>query len=260
MPKATNIEDQNATIAQQLADQNNAFKADYATNSKLKTGVGISNVTETRATSGKFSTKNINKLMGEDNLNLQYEQEHFQQQMDDEQSNFKSGVNAVVGGVLSGLATAVEDLSYIPNLFTQFGNNGETEEWERNSLAESMIEFKKGVADGMPLYTADENGMSFWEGVKGITDSAIGFGLPGGLIGKTVGKGMSILGKGAKAIHQSGKWYTNENIDILLMERHMAKEIRRKSKNRKNSKGPKKRTDEDNQRFEDSFNKLIQIK
>ena len=26
------------------------------------------------------------------------------------------------------------------------------------------------------------------------------------------------LGKGAYAIHQSGKWYTDENIDQLLME------------------------------------------
>ena len=51
------------------------------------------------------------------------------------------------------------------------------------------------------------------------------------------------LGKGAKAIHQSGRWYTNENIDGLLMERHMAKVARRKSKN--HLKGPAKRTVED---------------
>lgn len=31
------------------------------------------------------------------------------------------------------------------------------------------------------------------------------------------------LGKGANAIHQSGKWYTNENIDQMLMERHLNK-------------------------------------
>ena len=31
------------------------------------------------------------------------------------------------------------------------------------------------------------------------------------------------LGKSAKAIHQSGRWYTDVNIDGLLMERHMAK-------------------------------------
>lgn len=35
------------------------------------------------------------------------------------------------------------------------------------------------------------------------------------------------LGKGAYAIHQSGKWYTNENIDQMLMERHLNKKARR---------------------------------
>ena len=31
------------------------------------------------------------------------------------------------------------------------------------------------------------------------------------------------------AIHQSGKWYTNENIDQMLMERHLNKKARRHS-------------------------------
>lgn len=39
------------------------------------------------------------------------------------------------------------------------------------------------------------------------------------------------LGKGARAIHQSGKRYTDENIDALLMERHLA----RKPGTRKNT-------------------------
>ena len=30
------------------------------------------------------------------------------------------------------------------------------------------------------------------------------------------------LGKGVRAIHQSGKWFTDENIDGLLMDRHLA--------------------------------------
>ena len=38
-----------------------------------------------------------------------------------------------------------------------------------------------------------------------------------------------VLGKGAYAIHQSGKWYTNENIDQMLMERHLNKKARRAS-------------------------------
>ena len=65
------------------------------------------------------------------------------------------------------------------------------------------------------------------------------------------------LGKGAKAIHQSGRIFTDENIDGLLMERHIAKVERRKSKN--HLKGPRKRTDEDDRRFEESFRKLLSL-
>lgn len=64
------------------------------------------------------------------------------------------------------------------------------------------------------------------------------------------------LGKGAYAIHQSGKWYTDENIDQMLMERHLNKKARRAS-SRNHMKGPRKRTDEDDQRFAESFEKLL---
>lgn len=64
------------------------------------------------------------------------------------------------------------------------------------------------------------------------------------------------LGKGCYAIHQSGKWYTNENIDQMLMERHFAKKARRSSK-KNHLKGPSKRTEEDDRRFEESFEKMI---
>ena len=70
------------------------------------------------------------------------------------------------------------------------------------------------------------------------------------------GVAAMILGKGAYGIHQSGKWYTNENIDELLMQRHIAKKVRRSSKENR-LKGPAKRTEEDDQRFQESFEKLI---
>ena len=64
------------------------------------------------------------------------------------------------------------------------------------------------------------------------------------------------LGKKAYAIHQSGKWYTNENIDQMLMERHLAKKARRASK-KNHLKGPAKRTEEDDLRFRESFERLV---
>jgi uncharacterized protein YaiI (UPF0178 family) len=64
------------------------------------------------------------------------------------------------------------------------------------------------------------------------------------------------LGKVARAIHQSGKWYTDDNIDGLLMERHLAKKVRRSGKHHLN--GPAKRTEEDDRRFAESFERMIQ--
>ena len=63
------------------------------------------------------------------------------------------------------------------------------------------------------------------------------------------------LGKGAGAIHQSGMLYTDDNIDRLLMERHLAKKARRNGKH--HLKGPAKRTEEDDRHFAESFEQLI---
>ena len=65
------------------------------------------------------------------------------------------------------------------------------------------------------------------------------------------------LGKRARAIHQSGRWYTDENIDGMLMERHLAKKARRSGKH--HLKEPVKRTeDKDDRRFAESFERMIQ--
>lgn len=64
------------------------------------------------------------------------------------------------------------------------------------------------------------------------------------------------LGKKAYAIHQSGKWYTDENINQMLMERHIAKKARRES-SKNHLKGLRKRTAEDDQSFEESFERLL---
>ena len=64
------------------------------------------------------------------------------------------------------------------------------------------------------------------------------------------------LGKGAKAIHQNGRQYTDENIDGLLMERHLAKKARRGGKH--HLKGPARRSEEDDRRFAESFEQMIQ--
>lgn len=86
------------------------------------------------------------------------------------------------------------------------------------------------------------------------------------LIGKSVrgdivvtqdyGVAAMALGKGVHVIHQSGREYTNENIDQMLFERHMSKKARRSS-SKFHGKGPKKRTEEDDIRFESAFRRLV---
>ena len=76
------------------------------------------------------------------------------------------------------------------------------------------------------------------------------------VVSQDYGVAAMALGKGAYAIHQSGKWYTDDNIDQMLMERHLNKKARRSS-NKNHFKGTKKRTEEDDARFAQSFEKLI---
>ena len=76
------------------------------------------------------------------------------------------------------------------------------------------------------------------------------------VVSQDYGVAAMALGKGAYAIHQSGKWYTNENIDQMLMERHLNKKARRSS-HKNHMKGPRNRTEEDDVRFAQSFENLI---
>ena len=67
------------------------------------------------------------------------------------------------------------------------------------------------------------------------------------------------LGKGACAIHQSGGLYTQNNIDQMLMERHLARKARI-GKGKHHLKGPKKRTKEEDEAFEAAFQNLLMEK
>ena len=65
------------------------------------------------------------------------------------------------------------------------------------------------------------------------------------------------IGKGARAVNQNGLVFTDENIDRLLMERHVGQKIRRGGGR---TRGSAKRTKEDDARFEAEFEKLLEGK
>lgn len=75
------------------------------------------------------------------------------------------------------------------------------------------------------------------------------------VITQDYGVASMALGKGMHALHQSGMEYTNENIDRLMFERHMAKKARLSSKS--HMKGPKKRTKDDDARFEQTLLRML---
>ena len=70
------------------------------------------------------------------------------------------------------------------------------------------------------------------------------------------GVAAMVLGKGAYALHHTGKRYTNENIDMMLMERHVAKKARRAS-GKHHLRGPSRYTEEDRLRFIAALGEII---
>ena len=78
------------------------------------------------------------------------------------------------------------------------------------------------------------------------------------VVTQAYGVAAMALGKGAHPIHQSGMWFTDQNIDALLAERHMHKKARM-SNAKHHLKGPKKRTQEDDERFSESLERLIKV-
>ena len=64
------------------------------------------------------------------------------------------------------------------------------------------------------------------------------------------------LGKGASALHQSGMRYTNENIDLLLSQRHESRKARKAGMR---TAGPKKRTAEEDAAFERELRTLMAL-
>lgn len=75
------------------------------------------------------------------------------------------------------------------------------------------------------------------------------------VITQDYGLAAMALSKGGYVLNQNGNQYTDENIDALLMSRHMGKEIRRAGGR---TKGPAKRRKEQDEHFLFALERLIQ--
>ena len=78
---------------------------------------------------------------------------------------------------------------------------------------------------------------------------------PGDLvITQDYGVAAMALGRRCRAIHPSGMRYTQDNIDSLLMSRHLAARARRHGQHLK---GSARRTPEDDRRFAGAFEQML---
>ena len=75
------------------------------------------------------------------------------------------------------------------------------------------------------------------------------------IVTQDYGLAAMVLSKGGYPINQNGMIYTNENIDQLLFTRHISKKIRNAGHR---TKGPRKRTKDDDINFEKSLKSLIE--
>lgn len=75
------------------------------------------------------------------------------------------------------------------------------------------------------------------------------------VITQDYGLASMCLARGARVLHQDGWTYTAENIDALLLARHESRKYRASSGR---TKGPRKRTSDQNAAFEAAFIRLIQ--
>lgn len=99
--------------------------------------------------------------------------------------------------------------------------------------------------------------------VVGAGADAVDFALinrcqPGDLVvTQDYGVAAMALARGSAAIHQSGEWYTDDNIDGMLFQRHNSRKQRRAT-GKHHLRGPRRRTGEDDVRFARSLERLIE--
>jgi uncharacterized protein YaiI (UPF0178 family) len=119
----------------------------------------------------------------------------------------------------------------------------------RNIPVTMVIDTSHELDDGYStVITVDKGSDSADYAITGMAESG------DIVVTQDYGLAAMILAKGASAIDQNGMLYTGENIEGLLERRYIGQKVRRGGGR---TKGPKKRTREDDERFEDAFEKML---
>ena len=120
---------------------------------------------------------------------------------------------------------------------------------ERNIPVTMLIDTSHELNDGYSrVITVDKHADSVDYALMGLlTREDI-------VVTQDFGLAAMAIGKGAKAVNQNGLIFTDENMDKLLLERHIGQKVRRGGGR---TKGPAKRSKEDDARFEAALELLL---
>ena len=110
----------------------------------------------------------------------------------EQQSGVLKAFNAVVSGIGSGLLTAVETAGYLTDVNNNVNQLVSAEYAEDNVVSAAAKQAKKSLYEAMPIYEdVQSDGVldqfTRFSTLRGMLDSAIGFAIPGGIVGKGVG-------------------------------------------------------------------------
>jgi hypothetical protein len=137
----------------------------------------------------------------------------------EEQSGFLKATNAIVGGAVSGLATALEDIGYILDIEGHYKTLNKLDNDRDNWLSNAMRQFKGGLEEALPIYETESDsalGQFFkFSTMKGMIDSVIGFAIPGGLVAKGIGAVAKLSRLGALAGRASAAMNASTGTKVL---------------------------------------------
>jgi uncharacterized protein YaiI (UPF0178 family) len=120
---------------------------------------------------------------------------------------------------------------------------------EKNIPVTMLIDTSHELNDGYStIITVDKQADSVDFALMGIlTSEDI-------VVTQDYGLAAMVIGKGARAINQNGMVFSGENMDALLMSRHISGKVRRGGGR---TKGSAKRTKEDDVQFAEAFKQLF---
>lgn len=157
-----------------------------------------------------FNPFSINQNFGESKYDYNTKSIDDLQNLDlfraSEQSPWLKGINAALTGVVGGLATAIEDVSYLLDFQDHARKLGlldrSSDGVSSNMVADWAKKVKDGLYDAFPIYedpntTGVTDSFLRWSTLRAGLDSVVGFGLGGLGVGAAV-KGAQVLLKASK--------------------------------------------------------------